>query len=133
VLVVLDTNIFISALLTPAGLARRVVKAGIAGTFEYALCPKLLGEIDDVTRRPHIASALIDTQDFVADVQSGTRIEPDPSEPPLSRDPEDDYLVALALAIGADHLVTGDADLLELDHPLVPITGLRTFADLLGL
>jgi predicted nucleic acid-binding protein len=49
----------------------------------------------------------------------------------VSRDPSDDYLLALAIAVRADHLVTGDADLLDLTDPPVPITSLREFADLL--
>jgi len=35
---------------------------------------------------------------------------------PLYRDPKDDYLLALSIASEAHFLVTGDADLLELQH-----------------
>jgi len=34
--------------------------------------------------------------------------------PRYTEDPDDDYLVALALAAGADYLVSGDQDLLDL-------------------
>ncbi|MGH9948181.1 MAG: putative toxin-antitoxin system toxin component, PIN family [Pyrinomonadaceae bacterium] len=35
---------------------------------------------------------------------------------PLSRDPKDNYLLAIARKADADYLVTGDDDLLELKH-----------------
>jgi len=57
VLVVLDANILVLALITPAGIARRVVHAGIAGRFDYALCPHLATEVEAVTRRPKISNS----------------------------------------------------------------------------
>lgn len=43
--------------------------------------------------------------------------------PALTRDPDDDYLIHLARALGADFVVSGDADLLEWDEqdpPVIP-------------
>jgi uncharacterized protein len=37
--------------------------------------------------------------------------EDPPDPPPVTRDPGDDYLVALAVRAGADVLVSGDSDL----------------------
>lgn len=51
------------------------------------------------------------------------------SEPGLTCDPKDDYLVALALASDADWIVSGDADLLELDTPDVPVLSPRAFLE----
>jgi PIN domain len=48
VLVVVDPNVVISALITPTGVARRVVQAGIEGRFSYVLCPQLLLELESV-------------------------------------------------------------------------------------
>jgi hypothetical protein len=39
----------------------------------------------------------------------------------VCRDPHDDYLVALAVATGAESIVTGDRDLLELPEPPVAV------------
>ena len=58
----------------------------------------------------------------------------DPGDPPsILRDPDDDYLVALALTAGARAIVTGDRDLL--DHPGLnpPALTARAACDLLGL
>jgi predicted nucleic acid-binding protein len=93
----------------------------------------LLDELERVSRRPKIASLVPGefAAWFIADVRGGARLEADPDVRAVSRDPADDYLVALALSINADHFVTGDNDLLELAPPAVRITTLREFADLL--
>jgi predicted nucleic acid-binding protein len=63
-------------------------------------------------------------------VRGRARLAPDPTEPsPVSRDSDDDYLVALAIAVSADALVTGDADLLDVPNPAVRIVALRPFLD----
>jgi putative PIN family toxin of toxin-antitoxin system len=86
--------------------------------FEAVVCPKLIDEF-----RAGLASkyfqARFDPDDLVEIVasveESATKYE-DPREiTPLLRDPDDDYLVALARDSGADAIVTGDRDLL--DHP----------------
>lgn len=134
-LVVFDPNVIVSALITPAGIARRVLQAGIEGRFVYVLCPMLQAELDDVCRRPKI-TALVPpgaVERFLADVRGGAHPVADPTTvAPITRDPGDDYLVALAATLAADHLVTGDADLLDLDDAPVRITSLRAFADLLA-
>jgi uncharacterized protein len=52
---------------------------------------------------------------------------------PLLRDPDDDYLVALAREAGAEAIVSGDKDLL--DHPGLepPAVDARRACQLLGL
>lgn len=46
----------------------------------------------------------------------------------VSRDPDDDYLVALARDAGADWRVTGDPDLLEVVGPPVRVVSPGVFA-----
>ena len=72
-----------------------------------------------VTRRPKIAG-LVQVragERFPADVRGGARLEEDPEVVSVSRDPKDDYLVALAVSVEVDHLVTGDKDRLTLEEP----------------
>lgn len=129
-LVILDANVFVSAAITPTGIARTVVEAGIQGRFEYAVCPSLLNEVADVLTRSKISQFLPPGvgQRFLADVNGRARREDDPVElTKVSRDPSDEYLVALAVAVGADAVVTGDGDLLDLSDPPVPILSLRDF------
>jgi predicted nucleic acid-binding protein len=57
----------------------------------------------------------------------------DPPQPvAVSRDPDDYYLIALAHAAGADYLVSGDSDLLDLENPHLPMLTPRQFLDPLG-
>jgi predicted nucleic acid-binding protein len=83
VLVVLDANVLVSAAITPRGVARHIVQAGIEGRFDYVTCPKLLYEVADVLGRLEISRLLPSSAAagrFVADVRGRARIEPDPSD-----------------------------------------------------
>ena len=58
------------------------------------------------------------------------QIADDPAErQPVSRDSNDDHLIVLARSVSADVLVTGDADLLILDLPDLPIVSPREFLE----
>ena len=134
-LVVLDAGVFVSAAITPHGVASRIVTAGIDGRFEYLLCPRLVGEVADVLARPKVARLVSDEhrRRFLGEVVAVARDVPDSAEiPVVSRDPDDDYLIALAVEHRAERIVTGDADLLDVVDPPVPVIGLRAFLDLLA-
>jgi predicted nucleic acid-binding protein len=56
-----------------------------------------------------------------------------PSIPRTSRHPDVDHVLATAMAVGADCIVTGDDDLLTLGRlGHVRILGVRSFLDLLA-
>ena len=133
-LVVLDAGVFVSAAITPNGVASRIIAAAIEGHFEYLLCPQLVAEFTDVLSRPKITQRLsvAHRERFIADVVGVGREVGDPVEiQAVSRDPKDDYLLALAIEHAAEHVVTGDDDLLTLSGPPVPVLRLRAFLDLL--
>ena len=85
----------------------------------------LLAEIASVLRRPRLRRylSLDEAQRFVADLAAVTALTADAPLPhaALCRDPRDDYLVALAAHVGADAIVSGDRDLLELADPPVAV------------
>jgi len=73
-----------------------------------------------VLARPRLRKYLTSDQAhrFLADLAGQSTLLPDPLPPypAVCRDPDDDYLVALATAHHANVLVTGDDDLLAIDH-----------------
>ena len=58
--------------------------------------------------------------------------DPSPPYQTVCRDPDDDYLVALARAALVDALVTGDRDLLELEETPVAVITARELIERLA-
>lgn len=75
-------------------------------------------ELETVLARAHIAPSVPPerARALIGALVAGSIEVPDPPEPPaVTRDPNDDYLVALAREAGAFALVSGDRHLVELD------------------
>ena len=130
--VVLDTNVLVSALITPRGASAKIILELRDGAFELITSPALLAELQAVLRREkfrrYVTVDEVDAFLALLQVESTTIDDPKPSELPLTEDPGDEYLVALARAAGADALVTGDPDLLKLG-PRLPVRSPRAFLD----
>lgn len=81
------------------------------------MCPTLLEEVLEVLTRPKLRRFVsVDAAlELLADIKGAAETHPDPVViEAISRDADDDYLVALLTDSGADRLVSGDADLLAL-------------------
>lgn len=121
---VLDVNVLISAVLSPAGTPARLVLAWETGAFELIVSPALLAELARALAyqkvRRHVPAT--DADAYVAWLERSASAVPDPDGPPPVRsvDPGDDYLIALAANQRAI-LVSGDHHLLAMadDHPIV--------------
>jgi putative PIN family toxin of toxin-antitoxin system len=119
--VVADANVLISAALarSPSAPSVLILDAALDGRLELVTSPALLREIAKVLARPRLRKYLTTDEAlrFVTDLASQTTLLSDPAGPPpaVCRDPDDDYLVALATAHQANGLVTGDDDLLAID------------------
>ena len=116
---VFDSTILVSAFLTPGGLSAALLAHARQGAFTLVLSPAILEETrDTLLTEKRIRKRYEYTDDAVAYFVVGLRDVSRPvSELPslqVSRDPEDDYVIATALAGGASHLVTRDNDLLTL-------------------
>lgn len=127
--VVLDANVFISALLSRSGPPAQLVERWLAGEFDLVVSELLLTEVARILDAPKL-SARISTDDRIGLVTllrelAETVADPEGAPPLRSADPDDDYLLALAAHQGAV-LVTGDAHLLALAHR-APVYAPREF------
>ena len=114
----LDPGVLVSAIITPQGPTGRLIAAIRTGRVRPVVCPHLVDELAGVLRRPKFRRFLtIDESDQA--VEFLTRVaehHDDPSDVPLrSRDPNDDYLLALAVDAEAVALISGDKDLTTVD------------------
>ena len=127
---VVDSSVFVSAALgLPSSPPSAVFEAWQDGGFELIVSPKLLEELSGVLRRPKFERYLEarEVDELLAQLEAGATLmdDVDPGVP-ITRDPDDDYLVALARAAGGV-LVSGDRDLLEADVVDVEILSPREF------
>ena len=76
-----------------------------------------------------------EAQEVAADFEARTdATSPSPLASPASRDPDDDWILATAVAANAEFLITGDKDLLILgSHASIPIVTPRQFIERTGL
>ena len=115
--VVIDPNVWISALISPSGAPAQVLRAVLAGEVIAVVSPRLVEELSSVLARPKFRRwvSLPDAEEFAHAVATRAELHADISRPArVTRDPDADYLVALSVSSGA-RLVTGDADLLDAD------------------
>ena len=121
---VLDTNVLVSALISPGGSSAGLLLELRSGAFELVVSPTLLGELAEVLRRPKFRRYVTEAEaDAYIDLILREAIvvdDPRPSATPISADPDDEYLVDLGRAAAADVLVSGDAHLLDL-RGIVPV------------
>ncbi len=98
--------------------------------WQPVLSPQLLSELETVMRRAKFRSKFSEEaiQDFIAGLADISEVVGDPpSTATHTRDPDDDYLVALALAAHVDVLVSGDRHLTELAGSSVLVQTPRDF------
>jgi hypothetical protein len=131
-LVLLDSNVYFSALISPHGPPAQIVKSWQSGRFHLLTCPLQIEEIQEASRnpkfrslfRPHHIGTMLNNL-YSATVWLG----------PLPRkheaaDPADSYLLDLIDAAQPDYAVTGDkrSGLLQLDRlGRTKILGARSF------
>jgi uncharacterized protein len=130
---VLDPNVLVSALLSASGTPAELIRRWLAGDFELVLSAKLVGELERVLRYPKITARISAAQaSEIVDVLRDEGLMADDPVATVTRgldDPEDEYLIALAVASGAA-LVSGDRHLTDLPGRL-PIFTPAEFLDLL--
>ena len=119
---VLDTNTLISRLLVPKGVAAQAVDRALESGV-LLVSEATLGELVEVLNRPKFDPYVSheDRRRFVALLGGVSRMIPVSHHIQSCRDPQDDKFLDVALSGGADAILTGDKDLLELN----PFHGIR--------
>jgi putative PIN family toxin of toxin-antitoxin system len=135
---VADTNILVSGLLWH-GPPRNVLDAARAGHLSLFTTASLLAELQDVLLRPKFAERL-KRAGFTADelvvgyAALASLVQPAAMEPVITADPDDDAVLACAIAARANVIVSGDPHLLHLrDYRGIRIlTAVQLLAELAG-
>lgn len=117
---VIDTNVLLSGLLWH-GAPHVLLEQVRTGTLILISSPTLLAELEEVIGRAKFDAILTRSatscERALAELrQLAETIEPPQLAVPVCRDPDDDAVLALALAAQADCIISGDNDLLALTH-----------------
>ncbi|MGH8453146.1 MAG: putative toxin-antitoxin system toxin component, PIN family [Nevskiales bacterium] len=104
----MDTNVLVSALLSPQGVPAQVLQLILAGKTLICHDVRILDEYRRVLRRPKFPFDSRDVDDLVNYLESsGEAVACVPLPDPLP-DPDDGAFLEAALAGHADYLVTGN-------------------------
>lgn len=137
-IVVLDTNVIISALLSPEGPPALIMKWWEAGDFEVAISEPLLEELERALGYDRVNTCLqqsgVEIEVFIRQLcETAVIVDPDQNIQVIKDDPDDDRVLECAFRSGAAYLVSGDHHLLELgEYQGIQILPLAGFAVLLG-
>lgn len=122
---VVDVNVLISGVLSASGSSAEILRSSREGLFELVVSEMLLAELTRTLGYPKLRRRIPPEKAaaFATWMRDHATVVEDPASPPpiSSRDPDDDYLLALAISRRA-YLVTGDQDLLALSTDLPILT-----------
>ena len=115
---VIDTNVVLSALLW-GGVPGKLIDHVRDGSITFVSSPALLAELAKVMARPKFdaifrKSQTSRTQALAYIQQLAETIDPPSLARRICRDPDDDAVLALAIAAKVDLIISGDDDLLTL-------------------
>jgi len=134
VIAVLDTNVLISGTFW-LGPPKEVLHRAKVGFFQAVVSPALLAELHDVLTRKDKPFCLSTTEAkrVEMDLLSYAQVVRPKAHVAVCRDSADNRVLECALEAGANFVITGDPDLLEIGHYRgIKIVKVRAFLDSLG-
>ena len=115
--VVADSNVVISAIFWP-GESRQCFVLWAKRRFQLAVTVALFAEYREVAHRLGERIPAVNPEPWLKWIERKARVyEPAPVGKRRSRDPDDDSVLACALAGGAKTIISQDKDLLVLEKP----------------
>ncbi|MCA0210933.1 MAG: putative toxin-antitoxin system toxin component, PIN family [Proteobacteria bacterium] len=133
--VIIDTNVLVSALLHERSLPYQLIALWRQGRIALITSAEQLEELRRATRYPKIRARLNPSVAgrLVNELKGAATTVEDLPDVSVSRDPWDNYLLAMIEAEKAGYLITGDkADLLSLErHAGAQIVTVRHFLKLI--
>jgi uncharacterized protein len=122
---VIDSNVWIAALISPTGTARQMVDAVLDQQIDILMSESAFAELVSRLDRPKF-DRYRDPETWnsflAALVELALWHEDSGTETGISRDEDDDKFLALAVTGQADAIISGDSDLLELvAHEGIPV------------
>jgi putative PIN family toxin of toxin-antitoxin system len=121
-IVVLDSNVWVSAFLSGSGFPGEVVNACLRGVVTLAVTEHLLTELERVLEYDRLSKAL-DERGVLEHARATVALLREtvpavagvpPKEQWIHGDPDDDWVIQCALTANADYIVSGDRHLLSL-------------------
>jgi putative PIN family toxin of toxin-antitoxin system len=118
--IVFDSVTFVSAFITPNGLAADLLRQCDEQANLYTAEEILMETREVLLEKPHLRNRFsyseAQVEQFIQMLREEyTVITPLPPLGGVVRDPEDDMIIACAVAAGADYVVSRDRDLLDLE------------------
>ena len=107
--VVLDTNVLVSGLLKPHGSPGAIVRLVASGELALSFDARILSEYRQVLLRPAFGFRPADVEALLEQIQAAGALA---AARPLAHslpDSDDEMFLEVAIATGAEYLITGDA------------------------
>ena len=138
---VLDTNVWVSAILTPGNPPAKILEFALTGKMRLLVSPGIIREIGQVLKYPKVKKALKkhritsqEVDDVILKLLKAALITPGGIlAEGVSDDPADDMIIACALEGRADFIISGDRHLTDLkNHQGIKIDAPSTFLALIA-
>ena len=110
--VVIDTNVFVSALLKPQSKERYIYKLALNRQIQLFVSQPMLAELARVVDYPKFDINPLDKETFLKNVcRVASFIEPKRQITIIKADPPDNRFLECAVEVRADYIITGDTHL----------------------
>lgn len=134
--VVVDTNLFVSSLISEKGSPVKLIERWKKGEFHLCISHPIIEEVFEVINRPKLKDRFRIESEVIQELKSlileRAIISLSTYKVNRSPDPKDNIFIACALEEGADYVISGDSHLLNIkSYQGVQIIDVNTFLRIL--